>query len=119
MINTNNKLLLIIMTDKISHTKKSASKITQQTKITLQTVIAKIIAQNPKNIDVLEKTGLHCLHCPWSTLETLGQGAKAHKWSKGKTKDILNRLNNPFDKISKSKLPHRQCRKGDLKSQTN
>jgi len=88
--------------------KKLTSKIKENQTITAKTIIAKIIAQNPKNVKVLEKAGLHCLHCPWSTLETLEQGAKAHKWSKGKTKDILNRLNNPFDKISKSKLPHRQ-----------
>lgn len=61
--------------------------------ITPKIIIAKIIAQNPNNLKILENAGLHCLHCPWSTMETLEQGAKAHGWSEGKISKIIGKLN--------------------------
>lgn len=62
--------------------------------ITPKTIIAKIIAQNTNNIKILENARLHCLYCPWSTMETLEQGAKAHNWSKKKMQKIIDKLNN-------------------------
>lgn len=69
-------------------------------RITKKIKIAKLMASKPCLHQVLvEKYGMHCFGCTFSTLETLEQGAKAHGMSNKQIKKMVKELNR---KISNS-----------------
>ena len=55
--------------------------------------IAEILSLKPQSGEILVQAGMGCLGCPWATLETLEQGAKAHHWTKKKLEKIIRQIN--------------------------
>ena len=66
---------------------------TQQPKklITKSMTIAEVVSKYPETIQVLMKSGMHCLGCPMSMQETLEEGLSAHGIDADKTIDELNK----------------------------
>jgi len=68
-------------------TKKSPQKISPSTKLD------KILEINPNAGEILFDTGMHCLGCGMSQMETLKQGCLAHGMSEKEIKNLVERLN--------------------------
>lgn len=77
-------------------------------KITKDMTFAEVIKKYPETIDVFLKHGLHCIGCPIGAMETIEQGAKAHRIDVEKLLEELNevikrgnylnqKINNSFD----------------------
>jgi len=61
-------------------------------KITKKSLIEEI-AQDPKKVEILMETGLHCIGCMGSHFENLEQGLKAHGFSDKEINEIIEELN--------------------------
>lgn len=67
--------------------KKSSAKILPSTNLD------KILEINPNAGEILFDSGMHCLGCGMSQMETLEQGCLAHGMSKKQIKELVERLN--------------------------
>lgn len=47
--------------------------------ITKKMTIAEIIRAKPKAAEILMRAGMGCVYCPGAAMETLEEGAKAHR----------------------------------------
>ena len=59
--------------------------------ITKEMVIADIIKDNPKAVEILMANGMGCLGCPSATMESLEQACIVHGLDMD---EVLNKLNN-------------------------
>lgn len=62
-------------------------------KISEKTSISEILKSNPKAIEILLNSGMHCVGCPMSMMETLENGCLAHGFTKKQIKEIVDKLN--------------------------
>jgi len=60
-------------------------------KITKEMKIIDVVSNFPESAEVFTKYGIHCFGCPFSMIETLGQGASAHGIEVEKLVDELNK----------------------------
>ncbi|MBS4031330.1 MAG: DUF1858 domain-containing protein [Clostridiales bacterium] len=49
-----------------------------ENKVTKEMTIADVLRQNPKNVQVFMRYGMHCLGCATATGETIAQAAVVH-----------------------------------------
>ncbi|HOD92708.1 MAG TPA: DUF1858 domain-containing protein [Clostridia bacterium] len=62
-------------------------------KITKEMIIIDVLKMDPNTADIFFEYGMHCIGCPHSSGESIGQASKAH----GVDADALvNALNNYF-----------------------
>lgn len=62
-------------------------------KITEDTIIGEVINKYPKSVDVFFGFGFFCFGCPRAQMETIGQGAEAHGFSKEQVAKLIKDLN--------------------------
>jgi len=74
----------------------------QQNKITEDTLIGEIVDKFPAAVEPLMKTGVHCIGCGISPIETLGQGLRGHGMGDEQISKIIKTLNNAVEKSEKS-----------------
>lgn len=67
--------------------KKSAKKITKETKI------GEALQKCPKAAEFLANEGMHCPACPMAAMETLETGLKAHGKTEEEIKEIIKKIN--------------------------
>jgi hybrid cluster-associated redox disulfide protein len=70
-------------------------------KITKNTIIAEVINQYPKAVDVFMGFGFFCFGCPRAQMETIEQGAKAHGFDDKQVTKMLTDLNKIASKEAK------------------
>ena len=61
--------------------------------ITRKTTILEA-TKNKKAVEVLTKHGFHCVGCPFSLMESIEQGAKAHGMNDKQVDEMLKEINN-------------------------
>ena len=64
-----------------------------QMKITKDTGIMEIIKKNPKAIEILMKSGMHCVGCMAAHFETIEQGCLAHGMNEKQINKLIKELN--------------------------
>jgi len=64
-------------------------------KVTAETLIGQIVRDHPEANQVLFSIGMHCLGCPASQMESLGQAAMVHGY---KPEDVVNAVNEAIEK---------------------
>ena len=67
-------------------------------KITEDMTISEVVKTYPACIEVLLASGVHCVGCGVSTIETLGQGLRGHGMPEEEVQKILERLNEAAEK---------------------
>lgn len=79
---------------------------TQTQKITKDTLIAEILAENPEKAQLLAEVmidfGIHCIGCGASSFETLEQGVLGHGFSEEDLNKLVKQINNVLEENSKS-----------------
>ena len=50
----------------------------EKTFVTVQTLIGEIVANYPDAVDVLYESGMHCIGCPASQMESLEEACAVH-----------------------------------------
>ena len=73
----------------------------QQSKITEDTLIGELVDNYPAAVEPLMATGVHCIGCGISPVETLGQGLKGHGMTNEQVKAVLKTLNDAVEKAEK------------------
>lgn len=68
--------------------------------ITKSMIISEIVEKYPKTIPVLINSGMHCIGCSISAIETLEQGFKIHGFNKKRIDEIIKKLNSIVKKTS-------------------
>lgn len=66
-------------------------------KITKDTLFSEVLEKYPETIEILLDSGMHCIGCPASIMETIEQGAEMHGID---SEELIKKLNK---KISKKK----------------
>ena len=61
--------------------------------VTRDTTIGDIIQNYPAAVEVLLETGLHCLGCSVNTMESIGEGMKAHGMSEQEIARVVQKVN--------------------------
>ena len=74
----------------------------QQSKITEDTLIGELVDNYPAAVEPLMATGVHCIGCGISPVETLGQGLKGHGMTNEQVKDVLKTLNDAVERSERS-----------------
>ena len=74
----------------------------QQNKITEDTLIGEIVDKFPAAVEPLMKTGVHCIGCGISPIETLGQGLRGHGMTDEQITKIVKTLNEAVERSEKS-----------------
>jgi len=74
----------------------------QQSKITEDTLIGEIVDKFPAAVEPLMKTGVHCIGCGISPIETLGQGLRGHGMTDEQITKIVKTLNEAVERSEKS-----------------
>ncbi|MDP2672361.1 MAG: iron-sulfur cluster assembly accessory protein [Nanoarchaeota archaeon] len=81
----------------------------QKNKITKDTLIAEILAENPEKAQLLTETlldfGIHCVGCGAAAFETLEQGVLGHGFSEKDLNNLVKQINKILGENSKSEEP--------------
>ena len=73
-------------------------------KIERETLIAEIILSYPElSMLLVEGAGLHCISCPASSFEAIGDGCLAHGMSEEQIDELLQKLNDEIKRIELEK----------------
>ena len=59
-------------------------------KVTTETLIGEIVHNHPEACDVLLEIGMHCLGCPASQMESVGDAAMVHGYQ---PQEVVDRIN--------------------------
>lgn len=78
--------------------KKTIKKKKTKEIITKNTIISEIVEKYPKAIPILINSGMHCIGCSISAIETLEQGFKVHCFNKKQIDKIITKLNSAIKK---------------------
>ncbi|MEJ2267727.1 MAG: DUF1858 domain-containing protein [Nanoarchaeota archaeon] len=62
-------------------------------KITPKTKMSELLEKNPKAVEILFDSGMHCVGCPMAMQETLEQGCLGHGMSEKEIDKLVERLN--------------------------
>ena len=78
----------------------------QTHKITKNTLIAEILAENPEKAQLLSEImldfGIHCVGCGAAAFETLEQGVLGHGFSEEDLNNLIKEINKLLEKNLKS-----------------
>lgn len=74
-----------------------AEQIQVKRKITEDMTISEVIKTYPSSTEILLASGVHCVGCGVSTIETLGQGLRGHGMPEEQVQKILDDLNRAAD----------------------
>ena len=81
----------------------------QTHKITKNTLIAEILAENPEKAQLLSEImldfGIHCVGCGAAAFETLKQGVLGHGYSEADLNKLVKQINEVLEENSKSEEP--------------
>src|SRR3989344_2874979 len=81
----------------------------QSQKITKNTLIAEILAENPEKAQLLSEIimdfGIHCVGCGAAAFETLEQGVLGHGFSEEDLNKLVKEINEILEKNSESEKP--------------
>ncbi len=58
--------------------------------VTEKTLIGEIVVNHPEAVEVLMSIGMHCLGCPASQMESLGDACMVHGFEAGPVVDAIN-----------------------------
>ena len=58
--------------------------------VTAETLVGEIVRDHPEAIEVLLSIGMHCLGCPASQMESLGEAAMVHGMDPEKVVEAVN-----------------------------
>lgn len=61
-----------------------------ENKITAETLVGQIVREHPEANQVLFSIGMHCLGCPASQMESLGDAARVHGFDPQQVVDAVN-----------------------------
>lgn len=67
-------------------------------KISKETKIAEVVEKYPDTIEVFFKYGLHCIGCPASRMESIGDGCRGHGLDEEKINALVKELNKAIKK---------------------
>lgn len=84
-------------------------------KYSKDTTLGEILQDNPKNSEVLMGFGMHCLGCPMSRRETIGQACEVHELD---LDFVLAKLNGQGKTEPKPKKPAQPKRETKSKCKT-
>jgi len=77
-------------------------------KITKNTLIAEILAENPKKSQLLSEImidfGIHCIGCGASAFETLEQGVLGHGFSENDLNNLIKQINQVLEAKKKARF---------------
>ena len=79
------------------HTQKEFKKIS---KVDRDTLMAEIILSYPELSVLLVNAGMHCVGCPASSFESLGDGCAVHGMSDSEIDELVRALNEEIAKIN-------------------
>lgn len=64
--------------------------------VTADTLIGEIVAMYPDAVDVLYESGMHCIGCPASQMETLAEACMVHGIG---ADEVVEALNNRIEEL--------------------
>lgn len=61
--------------------------------VTKDSPIGEVVKNHPEAVEVFLKYGLHCIGCPASMMETVGQGGAGHGMSEEEIAKMVDEIN--------------------------